>query len=299
MNQQTLSLSAWISLLSLAIIWGGSFLAYSLILREVPVFTLVANRVLWASLTLWVVVLLLKLPLPNLRHCYVLFVMGFLNNAIPFTLIAWGQTHIESGLASILNGTTAIITFALASIFFKDERLTSLKSVGLILAFIGVCIIIGLDALSNFNLRSLAQLSLILACFSYASAAIWARSKLKDVNPITAATGMLTSASIIMVPLALMIDGRPSYELQITTISSMVFLSLPATAFAYLLYYRSLNLAGSANLSLVTLLVPPMAVLWGSIVLDERLLPNAYLGFALIALGMCFIDGRIFKRKKR
>ena len=299
MNQQTLSLSAWISLLSLATIWGGSFLAYSLILREVPVFTLVANRVLWASLTLWIVVLLMKLPLPSLRQCYVLFVMGFLNNAIPFSLIAWGQTHIESGLASILNGTTAIITFALASMFFKDERLTSLKSVGLIFAFIGVCIIIVLDALSNFNLRSLAQLSLILACFSYASAAIWARSKLKDVNPITAATGMLTSASIIMVPLALMIDGRPNYELQITTISSMVFLSLPATALAYLLYYRSLNLAGSANLSLVTLLVPPMAVLWGSIVLDERLLPNAYLGFVLIALGMCFIDGRIFKRKKR
>ena len=153
--------------------------------------------------------------------------------------------------------------------------------------------------MSNFNLRSLAQLSLILACFSYASAAIWARSKLKDVNLITAATGMLTSASIIMVPLALMIDGRPNYELQITTISSMVFLSLPATALAYLLYYRSLNLAGSANLSLVTLLVPPMAVLWGSIALDERLLPTAYLGFVFIALGMCFIDGRIFKRKKR
>ena len=270
MNQQTLSLSAWISLLSLATIWGGSFLAYSLILREVPVFTLVANRVLWASLTLWVVVLLLKLPLPSLRQCYVLFVMGFLNNAIPFSLIAWGQTHIESGLASILNGTTAIITFALASMFFKDERLTSLKSIGL-----------------------------ILACFSYASAAIWARSNLKGVNPITAATGMLTSASIIMVPLALMIDGKPSYNLHITTISSMIFLSLPATAFAYLLYYRSLNLAGSANLSLVTLLVPPLAVLWGSIVLDERLLPSAYLGFVFIALGMFFIDGRILKRKKR
>ncbi len=97
MNQQTLSLSAWISLLSLATIWGGSFLAYSLILREVPVFTLVANRVLWASLTLWIVVLLMKLPLPSLRQCYILFVMGFLNNAIPFSLIAWGQTHIESG----------------------------------------------------------------------------------------------------------------------------------------------------------------------------------------------------------
>lgn len=299
MKQQTLSLAAWITLLSLATIWGGSFLAYSFILREVPVFTLVANRVLWASIALWAVVFLLKMNLPNFRQCYILFVMGILNNAIPFSLIAWGQTHIESGLASILNGTTAIITFALASLFFKDERLTSQKSIGLILAFIGVCIIIGFDALSNFNLRSLAQLSLILACFSYAAAAIWARSKLKGLNPIMAATGMLTSASIIMVPLALVIDGKPNYDLHMVTIASMVFLALPATAFAYLLYYRSLNSAGSANLSLVTLLVPPMAILWGFLFLGEKLIPSAYLGFFFISLGMCFIDSRLFNRKKR
>ena len=299
MNQKTLSLSAWISLLSLATIWGGSFLAYSLILREVPVFTMVANRVVWASFTLWFVVLLLKLPMPNLKQCFVLFVMGFLNNAIPFSLIAWGQTHIESGLASILNGTTAIITFALASIVFRDERLSFDKSIGLLFALLGVCIIIGFDTLTNFDLRSLAQISLICACFSYAVAAIWARSKLKGVNPIMAATGMLSSASIIMVPLAFMIDGVPNYDLGKTTIISMIFLSVPATAIAYLLYYRALNLAGSANLSLVTLLVPPMAILWGSLFLGEKLMPSAYLGFLLITLGMCFIDGRLFNRKKR
>ncbi|MDB9726780.1 DMT family transporter [Amylibacter sp.] len=299
MNQKTLSLSAWISLLSLATIWGGSFLAYSLILREVPVFTMVANRVVWASFTLWLVVLLLKFPMPNFRQCCVLFVMGFLNNAIPFSLIAWGQTHIESGLASILNGTTAIITFALASIVFRDERLSFDKSIGLLFALLGVCIIIGFDTLTNFDLRSLAQLFLICACFSYAVAAIWARSKLKGVNPIMAATGMLSSASIIMVPLAFMIDGVPNYDLGKTTIISMIFLSVPATAIAYLLYYRALNLAGSANLSLVTLLVPPMAILWGSLFLGEKLMPSAYLGFLLITLGMCFIDGRLFNRKKR
>ena len=197
MIQKTLSLSAWIPLLSLAIIWGGSFLAYALILREVPVFTLVANRVFWACLTLWFIVTFLRIPIPNLKQCGVLFIMGILNNVIPFSLIAWGLTVIESGLASILNGTTAIITFALASLIFKDERLSYNKGIGLFLAFIGVCIVIGFDTLANFNLRSLAQLALICACFSYAAAAIWARSKLKGVNPVMAATGMLTSASLI------------------------------------------------------------------------------------------------------
>ena len=299
MIQKTLSLSAWIPLLSLAIIWGGSFLAYALILREVPVFTLVANRVFWACLTLWFIVAFLRIPIPNLKQCGVLFIMGILNNVIPFSLIAWGQTVIESGLASILNGTTAIITFALASLIFKDERLSYNKGIGLFLAFIGVCIVIGFDTLANFNLRSLAQLALICACFSYAAAAIWARSKLKGVNPIMAATGMLTSASLIMIPLAILVDGPPNFRLETITILSMIFLSLPATAIAYLLYYKALNLAGSANLSLVTLLVPPMAVIWGAIFLEEKLMPTAYLGFLFITIGMCFIDGRLFNSKKR
>ena len=299
MIQKTLTLSAWIPLLSLAIIWGGSFLAYALILREVPVFTLVANRVFWACLTLWFIVAFLRIPIPNLKQCGVLFIMGILNNVIPFSLIAWGQTVIESGLASILNGTTAIITFALASLIFKDERLSHNKGIGLFLAFIGVCIVIGFDTLANFNLRSLAQLALILACFSHAVAAIWARSKLTGVNPIMAATGMLTSASLIMIPLAILVDGPPNFRLETITILSMIFLSLPATAIAYLLYYRALNLAGSANLSLVTLLVPPMAVIWGAIFLEEKLMPTAYLGFLFITIGMCFIDGRLFNSKKR
>ncbi|MDC0551918.1 DMT family transporter [Amylibacter sp.] len=149
-------------------------------------------------------------------------------------------------------------------------------------AFLGVCIIIGFDTLTNFDMQSLAQLSLICACFSYAVAAIWARSKLKGVNQIMAATVMLSSASIIMVPLAFMIDGVPEYDLGKTTIISIIFLSVPATAIAYLLYYRALDLAGSANLSLVTLLVPAMAILWGSIFLEEKLLPSAYLGFFLL-----------------
>ena len=225
--------------------------------------------------------------------------MGILNNVIPFSMIAWGQTHIESGLASILNGTTAIFTFVLAAVLFNDERLSRKKGLGVAIAFIGVCIVIGLEAMRNFNIRSLAQLSLIIACISYASAAVWARANIKGIHPIMAATGMLSSASIIMVPLALFIDGSPNYNFSSTTLGAMAFLSFPATAIAYLLYYRGLRQAGSANLSLVTLLVPPMAVIWGALVLGERLHSSAYIGFVLIALGMVIIDGRLLKREKR
>tara|TARA_R110002096_G_scaffold2933_2_gene14912 strand:+ start:2253 stop:3152 length:900 start_codon:yes stop_codon:yes gene_type:complete len=299
MKQQTVSLAAWITLAALAVIWGGSFLAFALILREVPVFTIVAHRVFWAALFLWGLVIAMGIPRPNLQQWRTLIVMGLLNNVIPFSLIIWGQTQIESGLASILNGTTAIFTFLLAALFFADERLTRRKSLGVAVAFVGVSTVIGIDALRSFDIRSLAQLAVIGACLSYAFAAVWARSKIKGLHPIMAATGMLTGSSIIIIPMALFIEGLPSFALNITTTASIIFLAVPATALAYLLYYRALRLAGSANLSLVTLLVPPVAVFLGAAILGERLSPSAFLGFGLIALGMVIIDGRLVTRKSR
>ena len=299
MKQQTVSLAAWITLAALAVIWGGSFLAFALILREVPVFTIVAHRVFWAALFLWGLVIAMGIPRPNLQQWRTLIVMGLLNNVIPFSLIIWGQTQIESGLASILNGTTAIFTFLLAALFFADERLTRRKSLGVAVAFGGVSTVIGIDALRSFDIRSLAQLAVIGACLSYAFAAVWARSKIKGLHPIMAATGMLTGSSIIIIPMALFIEGLPSFALNITTTASIIFLAVPATALAYLLYYRALRLAGSANLSLVTLLVPPVAVFLGAAILGERLSPSAFLGFGLIALGMVIIDGRLVTRKSR
>ena len=299
MKQQTVSLAAWITLFALATLWGGSFLAFALILREVPVLTIVAHRVLWAALFLWGLVLFMGIQRPNLRQWGTLLVMGFLNNVIPFSLIIWGQTQIDSGLASILNGTTAIFTFVLAALFFADERLTRRKSLGVLVAFLGVCVIIGIDALQNFNIQSLAQMAVIGACLSYAFAAVWGRAKIKGLHPIMAATGMLTGACTIIIPMALWVDGAPETSLNLITLASIAFLAIPSTAIAYLLYYRTLRLAGSANLSLVTLLVPPMAVFWGWLVLGERLAPSAYAGFALIALGMMVIDGRLISRKRR
>lgn len=158
-----------------------------------------------------------------------------------------------------------------------------------------MCITTSLDALQNLDIRSLAQLALLGASFAYGCAASWGRHTLQGLHPIMAATGMLTGASLIMVPLALFIDGTPSLNLSLATYTSVFFFSIPATYIAYLLYYRALNLAGSGNLSLVTLLVPPTAVFWGAVVLDESLPATAYFGFVIIALGMIILDGRTIR----
>lgn len=293
----TMTRAAWIALLTLSLIWGGSFLGFALALRELPVFTLVAHRVFWGAVCLWVIVLWRRIPLPDTAIQWGLLVgMGILNNAIPFTLIAWAQTNIESGLASILNGTTAIFAVLLAAFFFADERLGLRKLIGVGIAFLGVCIAIGLEALQSFDLRSLSQLAILGSSVSYAIAAVWGRKFLGGLHPIMAATGMVTCSSIIMIIIAFINDGPPQMALSATTWAAVLFLGGPATGMAYLLYYRVLRLGGSGNLSLVTLIVPPIAVVLGAVFLAETLPIEAYLGFVLIALGMVIIDGRLVRR---
>lgn len=291
--------AAWMTLLSLAMIWGASFLAYAIGLRELPIFTLVAHRVFWGCLALWLLVWGTGLNVPRgLRIWGVLIIMGILNNAIPFSLVAFGQQTVQSGLASILNSTNAFFTILLAAAVFADERLSKAKLFGTALSFVGVVTIIGWHSFLALDARLLAIFALLSASLSYAFAAVWARAFMQGVHPITAAAGMLSSSSVVMVLLALCFDGVPQFDLQLNTWVAVLFLALPATAIAYLLYYRALRLAGSGNLGLVTLLIVPSAMIWGALILDERLSANAYIGFILIGLGMVIVDGRLLKSLK-
>lgn len=299
MTQQQISMKAWLTIGALAMIWGASFLAFAIGLRELPVFTLVAHRVFWGALTLWLVVLLFRISLPRSPHIWgALLIMGLTNNAIPFSLLAWGQTTIESGLTSILNATTAMFAVSFAALAFADERLTSNKVTGVFVAFIGVVITMGLDNLLSFDARSLAQWAIIGASISYGIAVVWGRKTLSRLNPIASATGMLTCSSLIMLPLALFVDGPFQIELALPTWAAALGLGVLASAVSYLLYFRALALAGSGNLSLVTLMIPPLAVFWGWLVLDETLTINAIIGFGIIAIGLILIDGRVLKRLK-
>ena len=300
--QKSMNFQGWLVMGALAFIWGGSFLCFSLALRELEVFTIVALRVLIGSITLAIVILIVSKKYPlcafptGTKIWGSLMVMGLLNNVIPFSLIIWAQTHIESGLAGIFNATTAFFGILLAAIFYSDERLTVNKALGVTLGFAGVCVIIGWQALEKLDLRSVAQLALLGSSFSYGLAKVWSRKHLSDLHPISAAIGMLTCSSLIIVPVALYLHGLPNANLTPATYGAMLFLGIPATAMAYLLYYKSIQLSGSGNSSLVTLLVAPFAVFWGAIILNETLPVSAYAGFALIAVGMIVIDGRLFAR---
>jgi len=287
-------------LAALAIIWGGSFFFAEIALRELPPLTITLHRVFWA-LPILIFVIWAKgiTPPKSLKVWRAYLTMGALNNALPFSLIFWGQTQITSGLASILNGATGVTGVIVAGLFLSDERLTPTKLIGVVVGFFGVALTVGIEALQNFDLRSLAQMAILLAGLSYSIAGVWAKLRLSGQKPEMNALGMLLCSTVIMCPLALYIDGTPQFDLQISTWSALLALAVICTSLSYLLYFNILNRAGSGNLMLVTLLIPPFAITLGVLVLGESLAPISLVGFAFIALGLIIIDGRVIRLLQR
>lgn len=299
MTSRDMTARAWAELGLLSLIWGASFLAIRTALDEIPFVTSVAYRVGVAALVLWAWVALRRLPLPRQPRLWgALLVMGLLNNAIPFTLMAWGQLHIETGLTSILNAGTAVFGVLAAALFLADERLTARRAAGVALGFLGVATAIGLENLASFDLRSAAQLAVVAGTVSYALAGVWARTTLAGLAPQVQAAGMLTGSTLVMLPAALWYDG-PVVPTQPGTILAVGYYAVVATALAYLLYFRVMAMAGSGNTMLCTLLIAPVAILLGARLRDEVLSPNVYLGFAMLALGLAVLDGRLLRLVRR
>lgn len=266
------SRAAWLQLIFLPVLWGGSFLSIRIALDEIPVLTSVAHRVGWAALILWAVAAALRLPVPKGAGLWIgFFGMGLLNNIITFGLMAWGQLYIPTGLTSILNASTAFFGVVVASLFLADERLTACRIIGVLVGLAGVVVVIGPDALLGHSLTSLAQLAVVGGTLSYAFARVWARIRLAGLHPVIAAAGMLTASSLIAVPAAWIIEGPITLALQTDTWLAIAYYAVTATAGAYLLYYRVLALAGSGNLMLVTLMIPPVAITLGALVRNEAL----------------------------
>lgn len=299
-QQKSISPRAWAELLLLALIWGGSFLSNRLALDHAGVLTAVAFRVTLAAALLWLYVLARGLTLPRAPRVWGAFlVMGALNNALPFSLITWAQGAVPSGLAAILNASTALLGVLVAALAFRDERLTGRRLAGVLIGLAGVSVVVGPQALHALDPTSFGQFALLLASLSYACAAAFARKALAGQPPQIAAAGMLTGASLVLLPVALLF-GRPlDLAWPAATWGALLYLAVVAGAGAYLLYYRVLASAGAGNLSLVTLLVAPFAVILGAVVLQESLPPRDFAGFALIAAGLLVLDGRLLARLKK
>lgn len=286
-----LSPLAWTLLAGLALIWGTSFLSNRAALAEAGVLSVVSLRVGLGALALWVWIALRRIPVPRDPRLIGRFLtMGLLNNAIPFSLIVWGQKHIESGLAAILNASTALFGVAIAAALLADERLTRNRSLGIGIGFAGVVLAIGPGALAGFDLTQAGQLAVLGASACYGLAGAYARGATRGIAPEIAAAGMLTGALVWLLPPTLILEGLPDADWGRTTWGAILWLGIGCSALAYLLYYRILSLAGAGNLSLVTLLIPPVAILAGALIYHERLGPGALAGFALLAVGLIVLN---------
>lgn len=296
--QKTISTATWIGLALMGLMWGGSFLAINLMLRDMPVETLVMLRVTGGAAFLWAYVLVRGLPIPKDPKTWLAFALiGGINVAAPFGLISWGQQFISSGLAGILNAATAIFGPLVAALAFADERLGARKAFGVLLGFTGVATIIGLDALSQFDLRSMGQLAVIAAALCYAIGAASARKYLTGIPLPVSAAGMITGAVVWMAPASLMRYGLPDFgSFHAVTFGAWAYISILSTGVTYLILFKVIKEAGSGNATLVTLFAAPVSVVLGAVVLGESLPLAAYLGFVLLACGLLVIDGRLVKR---
>ena len=285
----------WLLLVTLSVLWGGSFFFVGVAVEALPPLTIVALRVSLAALALLAVLHFAGHKLPTTTKIWrSLIWMGLLNNVIPFTLIVWGQTQIASGLASILNATTPIFTIIAAHFLTKDEKITGNKIIGIIIGFVGVVFMLGHETRGGFGNSFIAQLALLGAAISYALAGIYGRRFVQfGIKPIVTATGQVATASLLLIPLAFFFDKPMTLRLPGLEIwLAILGLALLSTAVAYILYFRILATAGATNLLLVTLLIPVSAIVLGTTVLGEVLDRNHIIGMGLISIGLLTIDGR-------
>ena len=216
---------------------------------------------------------------------------------MPFSLIVWGQTHIASGLAAILNATTPLFTLLIAHVATDTEKLTLRKAAGVLIGFAGVLVVIGMPeaktSAATDLLSTLAPCAVLLAAISYGCAGVYGR-RFSTTSPILTAAGMTSASSLMLIPLAVVVDTP--WRLPIpatTTIMAVLGIAALSTALAYILYFAILKRAGASNLLLVTFLIPVSAIMLGVGFLGETLLMQHIVGMGVIGIGLAVIDGRL------
>ena len=299
---RSMNRSEWFMLLSLSVLWGGSFFFVGVLIKHLPPITIVFLRVGLGAVLLNGLVRALGMKLPDTFAVWrALFGMGLLNNAIPFCLIAWGQSHIASALAAILNATTPISTVIIAHFFTADEKLTAGRLLGAGIGFVGVIILVGPDSIAGLRSNLLAQLAVVAAAVCYALAGVYGRRfRQMGLDPILTATGQVTASAVLLFPVMMLVD-RP-WQLAMPGLpvwTAVVGMATLSTALGYVLYFRILATAGATNLLLVTLLIPVSAIIMGTVLLGEQLEPHQLFGFAAIAAGLAVIDGRLLTLIRR
>jgi drug/metabolite transporter (DMT)-like permease len=288
-------------LVVLSCIWGNSFLFTKVAVEEVPPLTLVEGRLILAGAVLLLLMraLRLSLSLTPVLWAAVAF-MGVVNNVIPFALITWGQQHIDSSLAAILNSTMPLFTVIIAPLWIK-EPLTLDRALGVLVGFAGVFVLIGADLTDIAESSTLGQLAVVAASAGYATGTVFARRYLQERPPVVFAVAQMMVASALLLPVALAVD-RP-FDLHISTKAALAWVALgvASSGLAYVIFFWLVQRVEALQVSLVAYLIPLVAVFVGWMVLDERLGANSFGGLVLIVLGIFIVQGgwQLLRRRLR
>lgn len=283
-----------------AAIWGASYLFIKVAVDEVEPTAMMFFRLVLASAVL-VPVLVWRLggtsAAAEMRGLgWKAWAVGFLNAAFPFTLIAWGEKYVDSGVAAIANASVPIFVVLLALRFNPSERLHGVRLAGILVGLAGVGVLTGLNPDGGWYAVA-GALAIVVASLSYASANHFVQHNFSETTPVVVATASSVAGALILLPFAAfqLPSEVPSWE----AIGSIVVLGVFGTAIALLFFYRLLNRYGAARSSLVTYLLPPVALVYGVLILDEEVTLNAALGLVLILAGVALGSGAASGLRRR
>ena len=289
----------WPLLLLLAAIWGASFACIKFAVEDIEPAPMMAIRTLTAGLVLLGYLALTtggRHAVAELRRYWrPALVLGTLNAAIPFWLVAWGEKRIDSSIAGIAQATVPIFTFLLAARFLPHEPVGTTRIIGVAIGFVGVAVLAGLDP-DGGRLALVGTLAVVLSSLSYGAAGVYGQHRVRTVPGPVLATGSMLAGGCILLPLALF--ELPTHAPDAATVVSVLVLTLLGTAFAQLILFHMLRVFGSRRLSLVTYLIPGFAVFWGAVLLDEPITLAALGGLVLILGGVALASGEGMLRSR-
>jgi drug/metabolite transporter (DMT)-like permease len=275
----------------LAVLWGAWYPLVKVEVATIPPITLVAIQVSAASAILWTVVWLRGYEVPRSARIWrMLFVQSSLNSILPWSLIAWGQQFVDSGVASILNSTAPIFVLLITMVWTRHEALSTGKRLGAILGFGGVVLIIGLDALKGLADLSFGQLAILLATVCYALAVIYGR-RFSDLPPEVTTAGTMGCAAICLVPAGLLVEKPLSLHPTWPSMAALAALAVFCTAGGHTIFFRLVNTIGSMGTSSVGYLRVGVAVLLGVVLLGEPLTWTVCAGLATVVVGVAAMHG--------
>ena len=291
--QNKIHINNWIRFVILGgFCWGTSYYWIKIAIREISPLTLVTLRVAIAAIFCWIWVIISKIDvrLPN-RIIFNISIIAIFNTVIPFTLISWGETQIDSGLTGLLTASVPLFTVIIAHIFVKDDKITALKLTGLLIGFAGILLLFTQDFnFTNIKNSTQGQLAVIIATFCYSISSIFNRLKLKHIDPMLVATIALSISTIILLISTFIIESPILFPRTLSTWTSILWLGIIGTSIAYPLMFRLIHEWGPTRATLVTYIIPITAIALGTIALDEILTWRMIAGGILILFGVGIVN---------